>query len=750
MIIHRMTAAFGRLDRQTLAPGPGLTVITAPNEGGKSTWCAFLRAMLYGIPTNQRDRGTFIADKNRYLPWSGAPLSGEMQLKWRGQDITLRRFPRKNSPFGGLEAVYTASGDPVPGLTADTLGETLIGAGREMYERSAFLGQGAAAVTASDELERRVAALVSSGSEEASYSQVERTLREWRNRRRHNRTGLLPRLEEELSQVETALERQEEALLAIQAARAQIARLEPQRAALERELESHRSRDLLQARQQYTAAREELNAASGEVARLRQQRDAMGRAPDRESLDLLRDKLGELKALEREAAEGREALRRLRQEAELAQAEVQDSGFAQLTVDQAEEQAHQDHQQADTLRSARRRRGIFALLWALLGLAAGGALAAAGYFLHRFIPFAAGGAALFLVCTILSVVLCRRRQRALDREAGALLAKYGAKEPGDIDRRLEAYRAAEVRAEVAWGAFHREEELQQERQERVTDLTARLRTAVGTFSPHTQDRLMMELEVARAAALLTDLEEANERMAAARRALAGTRAPGGSAAAPGETVVPRYPLAETRVRLEQAEEALRAARRELDQAQGRLSTLGGREELEARRQTLEEAIAGRTREYDALTAALEALEGANLQLRQRFSPGLNARAGEYLARLTGGAHQGVTLSRAFEAMVTSPGDPQPRRALLLSQGTLEQLYLAVRLAICDLTLGGDEPAPLVLDDALANFDDRRAVLALELLRELGKKRQILLFTCHTREARWARTAGVPVAELGKV
>ena len=163
MKIKKMTATFGALDHAVLTPGDGLTVVTAPNEGGKSTWAGFLKAMLYGIDTKERDKTGHLADKNRYQPWSGAPMSGELQLEWEGQDITLRRFAAKGSPFGGFEAVYTASGDPVPGLTAANVGETLIGAGREVYLRSAFVGQGSATVTPNGELEARVAALATSG-----------------------------------------------------------------------------------------------------------------------------------------------------------------------------------------------------------------------------------------------------------------------------------------------------------------------------------------------------------------------------------------------------------------------------------------------------------------------------------------------------------------------------------------------------------------------------------------------------------
>ena len=159
MKIKKMTATFGVLDHAVLIPGEGLTVITAPNEAGKSTWAGFLKAMFYGIDTRERDKAGHLADKNRYQPWSGAPMEGELQLEWECQDITLRRFAAKGSPFSGFEAVYTASGDPVPGLTSANVGAAILGVGREVYLRSAFVGQGKAAVTPNGELEARIAAL---------------------------------------------------------------------------------------------------------------------------------------------------------------------------------------------------------------------------------------------------------------------------------------------------------------------------------------------------------------------------------------------------------------------------------------------------------------------------------------------------------------------------------------------------------------------------------------------------------------
>ena len=131
--------------------------------------------------------------------------------------------------------------------------------------------------------------------------------------------------------------------------------------------------------------------------------------------------------------------------------------------------------------------------------------------------------------------------------------------------------------------------------------------------------------------------------------------------------------------------------------------------------------------------AMKMLERANENLRSRFSPQLNALTGEYFARLTGQRYDRVALDREMEAAVGRTGAVLPHSALYLSKGTADQLYLAVRLAVCKLCL--TECPPIMLDDALAAFDDERLGSALALLSELARERQILLFTCHKRESR---------------
>ena len=130
---------------------------------------------------------------------------------------------------------------------------------------------------------------------------------------------------------------------------------------------------------------------------------------------------------------------------------------------------------------------------------------------------------------------------------------------------------------------------------------------------------------------------------------------------------------------------------------------------------------------------MEALEGANTALQNRFSPALGRRAAEIFSRLTNNRYAGVVLDRSFRLSAEPVGDPVFRDAALLSAGALDQLYLAVRLAICELVLPPEKQVPIVLDAALANFDDSRCAAALQFLKEDAGNRQILLFTCHSRE-----------------
>lgn len=213
-------------------------------------------------------------------------------------------------------------------------------------------------------------------------------------------------------------------------------------------------------------------------------------------------------------------------------------------------------------------------------------------------------------------------------------------------------------------------------------------------------------------------------------------------------VRPAQSREELRAALSALSERRRTLQSELDHTLGRCRAVGERETLEAQLAQKQEALSRLQAEYDAIALAMDALQRANTTLQSRFSPALSRRAGELFSRLTDGKYESVLLDRDLSAQAGERGEAVAHDAQLLSLGALDQLYLAVRLAICERILPDGDPIPLVLDDALVHFDDARCREALELLYEESKTRQILLFTCQHRESAFlAGRSGVTVLSL---
>ena len=134
--------------------------------------------------------------------------------------------------------------------------------------------------------------------------------------------------------------------------------------------------------------------------------------------------------------------------------------------------------------------------------------------------------------------------------------------------------------------------------------------------------------------------------------------------------------------------------------------------------------------YAALTLALTTLETARDALQRRFAPKIAGRAQELLARLTQGRYDRLVLTQDLSLQATAREEDTLRNVLWRSDGTVDQLYLALRLAVAGELI---PQAPLVLDDALVRFDDDRLAAAMAVLKEEAQSRQVLVFTCQKRE-----------------
>ena len=187
---------------------------------------------------------------------------------------------------------------------------------------------------------------------------------------------------------------------------------------------------------------------------------------------------------------------------------------------------------------------------------------------------------------------------------------------------------------------------------------------------------------------------------------------------------------ETLRQLSESRQELHMLQNRIGQYQGRMEVLGSKDEMEQRLTQVNHRIAKLEDTYAALSIAQETLAEASAELQRRFAPRISQRAQELISQLTDGRYDKVLLGNDFALRASAQQEDTLHDVLWRSDGTIDQLYLALRLAVAEALT---ERAPLILDDVLVRFDDKRMASALGILKEMSKEKQVILFTCQSRE-----------------
>ena len=664
MQLLHANATYGKLDQAQLDLQPGLNVICAPNEGGKSTWCRFLLAMFYGLNTRQRGD---LADKNRFQPWNGSLMQGKLELSVGDKYLTLsRRTQRPDAPLGVFSCTYSGTDTPVPGLDAARCGETLLGVPQSVYQRCAFIPSGSLAIDADADLERRISALISTGDEKISFSQVESRLKKQLRQRKYNRSGSIPLLEAEIAGLRAA---QQEA----QTLTGQLENLQQQ---------------LSQAREDQARRRQARLQVAQET--LREKESCLQALPDSSDLQRINQQLGAVRSLGDQVQQAQEAVSRQESAIEDQLRELNRNPLHPMTKAQLEAQLQ--------IQPPAPPQVAQLLISLALGLCGGGFL---WYEIDRpqvlWLCLACAVTALaagnFLRLLIRRIRLQQSRRRELSRQE-------------ELRKLAESYLPAleELEAQRA---------LLRQKQQILSDGDRRLRTQLSD--------------------LLSQVSRWDDSVQSAgdiRRFVRET-------AQNRDRLAQELHQAQTQLlqaQMSDADDTVTHLQQQIAQVQGRLDAGRDAQALGDQISRLEEELVRQQAEYDALRLSLDALQAANTTLQNRFSPELGRRAAEIFADMTGSTWSHILLDREFHLSAESGSDPTRRSVQLLSAGTADQLYLAVRLAICEMILPPEQNPPLILDDALLTFDDARLATTLDYLTRLGAQRQILLFTCQGREA----------------
>lgn len=769
--------AFGRFAGQTVDLGPGLNLIAGPNEAGKSTLQHFIMGMLYGFkrPTQRRE---YTADLERFRPWQGNDYRGVLTYTLvQGRSFRLERSfdPQREEIrlFDGVTGADLTGTFPVDRRREVRFAEAHLGMTEEVFRSTAWVGQlGLSRLFAGRELVQRVANLQESGREEHSVQAALKSLADQASAIGSARAPTRPygRLLAQISDRQEAAERAART-------RAECLAFEVRLAEVRTELERLEDRAggpapggrLSQIEAELAALRRELEplapmaaAGPGVAAEVRTALQLWRSGSDR--LDRMREEAAGLQASLTQLEGTIAPLRAAGDWGELVLEQV-DAFDRQIAALQREEELNPAGAlRVEVTALAERMARLPGRIW-LAGAALGTGMAA----LSPLLAQAAGWGAAVAVAALLllagagcgTVWLGARREerrlrnrvaeagqrleaalregqgrqerlRALEQERSAALARAGAESPVALRAQMLRYGQLGARRE--------------EQQGRLADLRTELGRGEAAVSESRREALAL---IARALNISLDEVLAMADPAALFQRLHARFTSLQERVATLEEEKGRLQAAERseRERLESIRGDLRAEASDLSaRLETLLRDLPDTADLDRELAALHEERQAMEAELAALELAQQVLEEVSGEMHRQFAPRLHQAMGEVIRRLTAGRYEQVRIDEEMRLRAIGPAD---RTIPLdsLSAGTIDQFYLGLRLALLELITEGHEPVPLFLDDPLVQYDDRRAEEAFMWLREVGLQRQVVLFSCHDREARLAQEAGARVIWL---
>ncbi len=755
MRILTITATeFGLFQNKSFTLNGGLNLITGENESGKSTLGALITFLLYGFPA--RDQ----SERALRLSREGKRAAGEMRVLSGGHTYRIRRTYLLRSLSGRVapleEYGVTDEAGAALDLGGKQPGEYFLAIPREIFEATVFAKQSEIdTVTAANTGEAVTNLLFLDGGK--GLDGALHALNTARRTLQHNRGrgGLLATLDDERAEIEAALQSAREESARLHDLRAKAAALTRDLGDKERELsaltKSARAGELDTLLAGFAALREVENEITGLENNLitHKKTRAGDRRPDAETLSAIGRAVSLWESLTAERDKALSAI----SEARAKKTTVTEN--ARYRTVEAAGGAAPLRDKLTGLLAKSRRFLVLALIFLSL---CGGALAL------FFAPFMGQmrGAALAalsapLFAATLSFLISHRTKkkarsvyRALGLESAVGIAPVLA-EHAEMEKSL----AAAIADEQAWEAHAAT------LTEKITLITGGISdTAVSLgLAADTTPRDLLS----RALALAAEERAAGDGDTALLSALAAARARYNMLGAPlaaldeaalrlerqalGDRVAPLSPdeVGRRRAFLEEARNGLSAkllavAREEAALAAKETDTTAltaALAENKARTKAATDRLA-------AINLACEVLSEANAELQNGLLPRVADEAADILAHLTDGRYNKLYLDTDFAVSLAVDGTRYPLSSF--SAGCMDAVGISLRLALARVMTS--EPLPLLFDEVTARLDDGRAEnLLAALARVAADGTQILLFSCHTREARILGEAGAAFLEI---
>ena len=693
MKINRLhVRGFGKIEDFDMTLCDGLNVIYGSNESGKSTLMAFIKAILYGLKGGRTGKDGTLAEVKRYKPWSNTSYGGYINF-----ELDSGKVYRIDRDFdNGVVKLYDHSFNEITDDYANSkdrngIAENLIGINESIFERTVYIKQFGTRLdnSASKDLIDRISNLRESGTEDISFKKADAALREalkqqvGTDRSSTRPLDIINRRLEELQKVKLRIQERDERLKATMSNREELTL--------------------------------EINKLSDKIKLFSK---LLELCEAKERLKLQRDRSEEASFLNQRSSYYQRELNTLDRE----KCKLEENIAENLDkIDTLNEQLNADNKAETSIKiakSVKRHKSFKIALSTCTILAIIAVLAVIGLtfaFSHMgklYIYIPAILAFIFSICWTFNNRELKKsieKQVMHDERLRELKSQHDNMVGIDyiLKQQLDSLNTRIINEK-----------------DQYESLNNRLRTHNLNFKP--LDISELEGEIDRLSETITSLHIGiNEYLTSIEKEL-------------------YYNVMENSnnnkvTRIAEVKEFL------LSQLQKKLiekATIDAYiiKTEDQEKEFIEDEIILLTKQKEsleqrgeALRIAIKTLEEASDEVQKKYIPVMNKVFNNIFSELTNEKYSDVRTGENLSIMLSDPQNEIIVPTSILSSGTLDQIYLALRIAISETVFKINESLPFIMDEPFSQYDDERTDNAMKCIYDISRKQQVILFTCKHRE-----------------
>ncbi len=744
---------FGKLSNQKFSFSDGVNIIEGANESGKSTICAFIRFIFYGLPSKSEE-------KMRYISWQSSTAGGSLVFTEDGRRYRIERevicvtsSEGKNS-FREKCAVYDAETNVVA-IKTNAPGEHFFGVSASVFESTAYIRQAADSKVGGHALGEEAENILFSANESINTKKALAKLDSARvyllHKNRHG--GKIAELENESEILGEKLEQAKKAggdIIYLEGTHRQISeKMEESEKRLEsvrKELENYECYNLKKSYLKRRAEKARLAETDEKIAALKNPAEHGGAEVYSDTfIATLEKKQTDLEIMTARYGDAEQNLAKANQKLsemsdKLAIFERFGATGGKETLITRMRELHRTH--------AKRQRFMllfFAIAAVFFGLTGAALIAPALPALLKTILSAA--APVLGIASAAAGVFFLLKASAVGKDIATVCTKFDCKNYAEFEELVKAASEDELymiaitdardeATEMFHAASRKLEEIStdaigilQDLGFVISDDTA---TSLGEAITHCREGKaeLMKHEAVRAEQQAR-IDELDESLAAYPREYLRAAC----LADYDEAEMATFNLPVKKREHEFLTGAIKSQTEKLHQIEVELSALRAVNvkptELAEEKASLDEEIERLSAKWSAYMLAIESLEAAGGKLREGISPKIAKNAGRMMRAMTDGKYAEIGVDMDF-GLSFSDGEAM-HDAAYLSAGTGDLAYLCLRMALIELLYKKAVP-PFIFDESFARMDNERLRRVLTLVSKYASRSyQSFLFTCHDRE-----------------